>query len=113
VRFFPLEITQTIALGTTGILGSVSIGPSLRGEAWQVNLVTCSLVADTAPIRMDVYVAGVRVDGTYSAHSDVSDSTYSIVAGQQMMFTWAAGTSVPPGTGAAATVTVRGTRSVP
>lgn len=108
---YPLEKTVTLAL-TAGV-GSTSMTPALRGEVWQVSYITCSLINDTAPVRMDVAVNGVRLAGTYSARSDTSDSTYSVLAGQLLSFAWSPSTAVIPAAGAVATVTVRGTRSLP
>lgn len=112
-----LTRTATVILNGSGA-GTVQLGPSSPGEAWQPSQVSvsCSAAVTTGTCQCNIYAGAgpsqsTFVDGTFSG--DTGDTTDAIGGrvvhpGESVFAVWSGG--VP---GATATAVVNGARTVP
>lgn len=77
-------------------VATVQLGPAKYSEKWDVTKLIVSSTSTTKP-QVLVYRGSISpsnlIDGSRSGDQDVSDTTISLIAPEQLIFQWTGGTS--------------------
>lgn len=82
---------DTFAQATIGASGTATatIGPTLNGERWEINIMSAK---GAAAAKLEVFRGTIKVDGTDRADNDTSSTDLTLMQGENLTFVWSSGT---------------------